>query len=149
MRVAGTAQLPAAPDRVLEVVRDPARFVEALPNVGDLDWEAHEDGSFAVTIRPATVLGEVPIRTTWRPEEPIAGTLHFRVEGRTEEQLVRFDIALVLRDGEAGGTAADWEVAFAVTGLIRSAGQRTISAVVAVQAAEVLDSVGAAAAPGD
>lgn len=149
MRVAGTAQLPAAPDRVLEVVRDPARFVEALPNVGDLDWQAYEDGSFAATIRPATVLGEIPIRTTWQPQEPASGALRFRVEGRTEEQLVRFDVALALGEGDAGGTAAEWEVAFEVTGLIRSAGQRTIGAVVAAQAALVLASLGAVAARGD
>ena len=55
MRVAGTALLPAAPGRVLEVVRDPARFVETLPSVGELNRELHEDGSFAATIRPAVV----------------------------------------------------------------------------------------------
>lgn len=146
MRVAGTALLPAAPARVLEVVRDPARFVETLPNVGELNWELHEDGSFAATIRPATALGEVPIRTTWQPEAPAPGTLRFRVEGRTDEQLVRFDVELGLRDGEAGETTAEWAVVFEVTGTMRSAGQRTISAIVAAQAGEVLDAVGAAAA---
>lgn len=146
MRVDGTALLPAAPDRVLEVVRDPARFVETLPNVGELDWEAHEDASFTATIRPAIALGEVPIRTTWRPEAPGPGTLRFRVEGRTDEQIVQFDVTLALRDGDGGGTAADWAVVFEVTGTMRSAGQRTISAVVAAQAGEVLDAVGTAAA---
>lgn len=146
MKVSGTALLPAAPDRVLAVARDPERFVGALPSVGELDWEAREDGSFAATIRPAIALGEVPIRTVWRPEEPGPGTLRFRVEGRTDEQLVRFEVELSLRDGDDGGSAADWAVAFEVTGTMRSAGQRTIAAIVAAQAGEVLDAVGAAAA---
>lgn len=149
MRVAGSAQLAAEPDRVLAGLSDPASFVAALPNVGELEWDGDEDGSFTATIRPATALGEVPIRTLWRPEASGSGGVRYRVEGRTDEHLVHFDVTLELRDGASGGTAAEWAVEFAVTGTMRSAGQRTISAIVAAQASAVLDAVAVGLAEAD
>lgn len=183
MRVSGTAVLDAAPAQVLAVLRDPRRFVAALPNVDELDFEPGEDGSFRAKIRPAIALGEVPIETVWRPREPGEGSLAYAMEGGTGEHRVELEATVLLRepsgdashsrdteagrdtkagDAEAGdaetgdaerggdaesedGTVAEWTVEFEVTGTMRSAGQRTIAAIVAAQAEAVLQAAAAAA----
>ncbi len=138
---------------VLAVLRDPRRFVAALPNVDELDFEPGEDGSFRAKIRPAIALGELPIETLWRPrsdrrERPAPG-LAYAMEGGTGEHRVALEATVTLRDarrerrrraGRAGrgSDLAEWTVEFEVTGTMRSAGQRTIAAIVAAQAEAVL-----------
>jgi carbon monoxide dehydrogenase subunit G len=144
MRVAGTVRLTAPADRVLGILGEPARLVSALPNVDDLEWEANEDGSFVATIRPATALGELPIRTVWDPEPVGDSGWRFRMEGRTDEHFVRMEANVGVRQ-EDGVLVAGWDVTLEVTGTLRSAAQRTLAAIVAAQAAAVLRAVDQAA----
>lgn len=145
MRVAGTAALAPPPERVLAVLRDPRRFVAALPNVDELEFEPAEDGSFRARIRPAIALGELPIETTWRPRALGAEALHYAVEGGTGEHRVALEATVELRDRDGGGASAGWTVEFEVSGTMRSAGQRTIAAIVAAQAQLVLEAAAAQA----
>lgn len=194
MRVAGTAVLIAPPARILAVLRDPRRFVAALPNVDELDFEPGEDGSFRAKIRPALALGEVPIETVWRPcalspeapgpQAPGPEGLAYAMEGGTGEHRVELEATVTLRerererererdggragdagragdgegsgrgDGEGSGRSegagpvaseAEWTVSFEVTGTMRSAGQRTIAAIVAAQAEAALQAAARAA----
>jgi hypothetical protein len=146
MRVAGTAALEAPPERVLAVLRDPRRFVAALPNVEGLEFEPAEDGSFSARIRPAIALGEVPIDTTWRPRALGAEALHYAMEGSTGEHRVELEATVELRDRDGGAhSCAEWAVEFEVTGTMRSVGQRTIAAIVAAQARQVLEAAAAQA----
>ena len=165
MRVAGTAALDASPAQVLAVLRDPRRFVAALPNVDELEFEPGEDGSFRAKIRPAIALGEVPIETLWRPcacgsdrvkpqgrvddlgdTGPDGQAVAYAMEGGTGEHQVELEATVALRDREGGGTVAEWTVAFEISGTMRSAGQRTIAAIVAAQAQQVLEAAGEVAA---
>jgi len=137
MRVAGTAALDAPPAQVLAVLRDPRRFVAALPNVDELEFEPGGDGSFRARIRPAIALGEVPIETVWRPRALGDDSLAYAMEGGTGEHRVELEATVALRHRD-GGSAAEWVVCFEVSGTMRSAGQRTIAAIVAAQAEAVL-----------
>lgn len=147
MRVAGTAELEAPSSEVLAVLREPRRFVAALPNVDELDFEPGEDGSFRATIRPAIALGELPIETTWRPRDLGAEALHYSMEGSTGEHRVGLEATIELRDRDGGAhCTAEWSAELEVTGTIRSAGQRTIAAIVAAQANQVLQAAATQAA---
>ncbi len=146
MRVAGTAALGASPAAVLAVLREPRRFVAALPNVEELDFEPGADGSFRALIRPAIALGELPIETTWRPRELGAEALHYSIEGGTGEHRVALEATVELRDRDGGGSTAEWSAELEVTGTMRSAGQRTIAAIVAAQAEAVLQAAASQAA---
>ena len=148
MRVAGTAALDAPAAQVLAVLRDPRRFVAALPNVDELEFELGEDGSFRARIRPAIALGELPIETVWRPRAgggEAAGSEGFAyaMEGGTGEHRVALEATVALRE-HAGGSEAEWSVEFEVSGTMRSAGQRTIAAIVGAQAEAVLQAAASA-----
>lgn len=145
MKVAGEVRMAASPERVLAVLGDPPRFVAALPNVGELDWEEREDGRLAATIRPATALGELPIRTVWEGRQVGSAGWHYLLEGRTEEHFVRMDAELDIRGQDGGGSIAAWHARLVVTGALRSASQRTITAIVRAQAASVIRAVDRAA----
>lgn len=166
MRAAGTAALSASPQRVAAVLRDPRRFVAALPNVDELEFEPSADGSFRAKIRPAIALGEVPIETLWRPctcgsgrvkpqaqgraddpgEVALGGqAVAYAMEGGTGEHRVALEATVELRDSDRAGAIAEWTVTFEVTGTMRSAGQRTIAAIVAAQAEQVLQAAASAA----
>ena len=146
MTVTGRATLPAPHAAVLAVLRAPQRLAIALPNVDDLDWDA-DDGSFHATIRPAIALGEMPFRTIWRPRDEPDGALRYRIEGRADEHWLGIDAELSLT--ETGDTTdVEWSIDMQVSGTIRSAGQRVLSAVVTAQVQRVLDAVGREAVQG-
>jgi len=143
MRVASTASLAAAPAAVRAVVADPERLAETLPNVRLFAWEDEPGGPFSAEIRPALALGEIPVRTVW---EPLGGDpVRYRVEGRTDEHRVAFDVTLAVDPDGDGGTVVDWSLDVHVTGTLRSAGQRVLTAIVAAQARAVLAAVEEAA----
>lgn len=143
MRIAASSSLAAAPEAVRAVVADPERLAQALPNVSLFGWEEEPGGAFSAEIRPALALGEIPVRTVW---EPLGGDpVRYRVEGRTDEHRVAFDVTLALEPGDDGGTLVDWSLDVHVTGTLRSAGQRVLRAIVAAQARTVLAAVEEAA----
>jgi carbon monoxide dehydrogenase subunit G len=142
MNLAGSATLPASPDAVRAVLRDPDRLAQALPHVDAFGADIERDGSFRVVIRPAIALGEIPVRTLWRP---VAGrtpeAIAYAVQGRTDEHWLGLDAELALV-ADGSGTRADWTVGLHTTGTIRSAGQRVLGAVVRAQVGLVLAAVG-------
>lgn len=143
MRIESSVTMAAEPSAVRAVVADPERLAEALPNVSGFSWADEPGGPFEAEIRPALALGEIPVKTTW---EPLAGDpVRYRVEGRTDEHRVAFDVTLTLEPGDDGGTIVDWSLDVHVTGTLRSAGQRVLTAIVAAQARVVLAAVEEAA----
>lgn len=150
MIVAGKLSLAAAPSALRAVLGDPERLSRALPNVDRFGWsEGAQEGTFAVTIRPALGLGEIPVRTVWRRLDPAAadGPLRYRVEGRTDEQRVDLDVVVAVAAAEAGGASlVDWQLGVHVTGTLRAAGQRVIAPIVERQVRLVLEAAGEEAA---
>ncbi len=140
MKLVGTVPFTAPPDRILDLLGDPSRFVEALPNVSALDWQENDDGSFTATIRPATALGELPIHTVWRPQRDGETGWRYRVEGRTDEHLVWVDAAVKIGE-EDGVDVLIWNADLRVTGTLRSATQRTLSGLAAAQAGAVVRAI--------
>lgn len=145
MTVSGSTTLPAPVDAVRAALADPERLSRALPNVEGFGYTDGPDGgaggSFAVTIRPATGLGEVPFRTVWRPLEAASpDALRYRVEGRGDEQRFALDatVTLVADPGAAGATRAAWEIDCRFTGVLRAVGQRVLAPVVDRQVRDVL-----------
>jgi carbon monoxide dehydrogenase subunit G len=123
---------------------DPEQLVGVLPNADTFGWiGADEPGAFSVWLRPAIALGEVPIRTVWRPTagERIA----YAVEGRTDEHWVGLELSVGIDEDEEGAVA-DWRVECRFTGTMRAVGQRVLGAVVAQQARAVLQAAARAAA---
>jgi carbon monoxide dehydrogenase subunit G len=157
MNLAGAMALPASPAAVRAVLRDPERLVDALPHVDAMGADVDRDGSFRVVIRPAIALGEIPVRTRWRPVAGAGGpqAIAYAIEGRTDEHWLALDAELTLRpaaeddEGGEGGTVAEWTVALRTTGTIRSAGQRVLGAVVRAQVGLVLGAVGGLAQAAD
>lgn len=149
MRIAGTTTLAAAPDAVRAVLADPERLGELLPNVEGFVWEEAPGGAFSAVIRPALALGEIPVRTVWEPLDGDGdGGLRYRVEGRTDEHRVAFDVALAISGAAAGGgSLVAWELDLHVTGTLRSAGQRVLVPIVDRQVRTVLAAAGEEAAP--
>jgi carbon monoxide dehydrogenase subunit G len=147
MRIAGTTTLAAAPEALRAVLADPERLGELLPNVEGFAWEDAPGGAFAAVIRPALALGEIPVRTVWQPRAG-DGALRYRVEGRTDEHRVAFDVVLDVSGATAGGgSLVAWELDLHVTGTLRSAGQRVLVPIVDRQVRTVLAAAGEEAAP--
>ncbi|ADB52286.1 CoxG family protein [Conexibacter woesei] len=142
MNVAGSTTLAVAPAALRALLEDPGRLSALLPNVDAFGWtDGPVEGSFAVTIRPALALGEIPVRTVWERRPAADGELRYRVEGRTDEQRLAFDVVLVLGDAGAGGdggTRVSWSLDCHVTGVLRSVGQRVLVPIVDRQVREVL-----------
>jgi carbon monoxide dehydrogenase subunit G len=154
MNVTGSTTLPASVDAVRAALLDPESLSRALPNV---DAFGHTDGpddgaggSFAVTIRPAIALGEVPFRTVWRPvaddaaasSSAAAGThaIRYRIEGRGDEQRFALDATVTLAEDSdtPGATRASWDLDCHFTGVLRAVGQRVLAPVVDRQVRDVL-----------
>jgi carbon monoxide dehydrogenase subunit G len=144
MTVGGRASLDASREALLAVLRSPERLVAALPNVDEFSWETADGGGFSATIRPAIALGEVPFRTVWRPRRTEDGCVRYHVEGRSDEHWLELDFRLALEDS-GGATEAEWSIDYRLTGAMRTAGQRTVSAVIAAQVELVLEAAAAQA----
>jgi carbon monoxide dehydrogenase subunit G len=144
---AGATTLPVAATRLIGVLRDPDTLAAALPNTDLAGTLPRADETFAVTIRPAIALGEIPIRTLWKPiAAEHAEELRFRVDGRTDEHAVTLDVRVSATDSDDGGCRATWEVRGVFTGTLGSVGQRVVSAIVEQQARLVLDAAARLAA---
>lgn len=160
MIVSGSVALAAAPAAVRAVLEDPETLSRALPNVDRFGWsDGPEEGSFAVTIRPALALGEIPVRTVWQRVDAAGGDgdapgaasadgpLRYRVEGRTDEQRVDLDVLLEIAPGDdAAASLVSWQLGVHVTGTLRAAGQRVIAPIVERQVRLVLAAAGEEAA---
>ncbi|MDW5597890.1 SRPBCC domain-containing protein [Conexibacter stalactiti] len=160
MIVSGSVALAAAPGAVRAVLEDPETLSRALPNVDRFGWsDGPAEGSFAVTIRPALALGEIPVRTVWQrlestgvadaasAEASADGPLRYRVEGRTDEQRVDLDVLLEIAPGDsAAASRVSWQLGVHVTGTLRAAGQRVIAPIVERQVRLVLEAAGEEAA---
>ncbi len=150
MIVAGRVTLAVAPAALRAVLDDPERLSRALPNVDRFGWsDGPVEGSFAVTIRPALALGEIPVRTVWHRVDPDAadGPLRYRVEGRTDEQRVDLDVVVAVAPAQEGAAATvEWQLGVHVTGTLRAAGQRVVAPIVERQVALVLAAAGEEAA---
>lgn len=161
MIVSGSVALAAAPAAVRAVLDDPERLSRALPNVDRFGWsDGPAAGSFAVTIRPALALGEIPVRTVWQRLDVASadagassgaasadGPLRYRVEGRTDEQRVDLDVLLEIAPGDgAAASLVAWQLGVHVTGTLRAAGQRVIAPIVERQVRLVLEAAGEEAA---
>jgi carbon monoxide dehydrogenase subunit G len=166
MNVAGSAVLDASPAMVRELLDDPERLSAVLPNVDAFGWtDGPAEGSFAVTIRPALALGEIPVRTVWQRLEGSDGALRYRIDGRTDEHRLAFDVVLRVsaadgaagaggaggaggggaaegagagRAAGAGGASVAWSLDCHVTGTLRTAGQRVLVPIVDRQVRAVL-----------
>ncbi|HEY4281360.1 MAG TPA: SRPBCC family protein [Conexibacter sp.] len=144
MIVAGSTTLALTPARLRALLEDPEQLSAALPGVDGFTWsERPGEGPFEATIRPALALGEIPLRTVWERQSGAEDELRYRVEGRTDEHRVAFDVVLRITPaangaaGEAAATVA-WELDCHVTGTLRSAGQRVIAPIVDRQVRTVL-----------
>jgi len=149
MIVAGSVTLAAAPAALRAVLDDPERLSRVLPNVDRFGWtDGPVEGSFAVTIRPALALGEIPVRTVWHRVDPDAadGPLRYRVEGRTDEQRVDLDVVVAVAPAQEGGATVEWQLGVHVTGTLRAAGQRVVAPIVERQVRLVLEAAGEEAA---
>lgn len=151
MNVAGSTTLAVAPDALRALLEDPERLSALLPGVDAFGWtDGPVEGSFAVTIRPALALGEIPVRTVWERRPGSGEELRYRVEGRTDEQRVAFDVVLRLAaadddDGGGGGAHVSWSLDCRFTGTLRSAGQRVLVPIVDRQVRAVLSAAEVAA----
>lgn len=145
MRLAGSSSLASPPDAVRDVLTDPRRLAEALPHVDAFGADVEADGSFAVVIRPAIALGEIPLHSVWTPVRGRPGTIAYHVEGRTDEHALALETELTLL-GEDPGTLASWTIELFSSGTIRSAGQRVLGAIVTAQVGLVLAAVDTLAA---
>jgi carbon monoxide dehydrogenase subunit G len=138
MNVAGSVVLDASVADVRSLLEDPERLSALLPNVDAFGWtDGPAEGSFEVTIRPALALGEIPVRTVWRRVAASGDALKYRIDGRTDEHRVAFDVALKVGE-EAGGALVSWSLDCHVTGTLRSAGQRVLVPIVDRQVRAVL-----------
>jgi carbon monoxide dehydrogenase subunit G len=146
--VSGSERLPVAAAELRAILREPKRLVEVLPNVDAFTWlEDEESGAFTATLRPALALGEVPIRTVWRPTAAEGDGISYAVEGRTDEHWIGLEVSVTLATEDGGdATVAGWRVASRFTGTLRAVGQRVLEPIVAQQARAVLEAAARAVA---
>lgn len=127
VRVGGSVPHGGRRAELVAALSDPERLAAALPHVDDL--MAEDGGAFTATLRPALVLGEVPVVTRWEP----AGPLAWDVEGRASEHRIALHCAVAVDD-----EAAHWSVICHTSGALRAMSQRTLGAILRAQAEAVL-----------
>jgi carbon monoxide dehydrogenase subunit G len=136
MIVTGASSVGAGRERLWGVLSDPRALGEALPGVEDVTVE--DERRFSALARPASALGETPLRMDFeileqRPQEyvRIAGS------GRLGENLLALTVELELA-GDGERTDASWRADVALRGVLGSLLQRSLGSVFNEQVATVL-----------
>lgn len=127
VRASGTVSHGGRGAELAATLSDPERLVAALPQVED--FTPSPEGAFDVTVRPSFGLGEVPVRTCWRP----ASDLTWDISGASGEH--RITMRCEVRIDEH---AAHWTIEAHVTGALRAMTQRTLAAILGFQATQVI-----------
>lgn len=149
MRAEGARDLPAAPERVWEVLADPAALARAIPGLERLEpgrplaltarWRvAGVEGAFAVEVEATGA------------DPPRAATLRVTARGDRGSLAARVRASLEAR---GGGTRLAWQAGGEADGPLATVGARVLEAAVARQVRALLDGVeqqllGTAPAPG-
>ena len=127
VRAAGTVPHEGRAAELATFLSEPERLAALLPNVEGFTPGA--DGTFDVTLRPSFGLGEVPVRTSWRP----AGPLAWEVSGTSGEHQLTLRCAVTIDE-----QAAHWTIECHTFGALRAMTQRTLAAILGFQATLVL-----------
>lgn len=128
MKISGSAQMAASPDRVWAAVHDPAVLARCIPGCQSLRELA--PGRYAMTV----IAGVAAIKGSYDGEvavtdviEPTAFTM--KAEGAGAPGTIATTVEVALAPGEAGGTAISYEADAVVGGPIGGVGQRMLAGV--------------------
>lgn len=132
-RVSGVAILPIPREQAWPSLSDPSVFGAHVASAQDI--RVVDERTLRAVIRPASVLGTVPVQmefTIVEPVEPESVSIIGRGWSSAGEVMV--DAQLALRPSDDGGAEVTWTLDAAVFGALRAMTQRVLPALVRLEA---------------
>ncbi|HXA98251.1 MAG TPA: carbon monoxide dehydrogenase subunit G [Candidatus Dormibacteraeota bacterium] len=127
MKIEGSADIPAARDKVWAAFLDPAVLAKALPGCEGLDAIGPNEYKATMKVGVAAIKGTFEGKVKLSDLEP-PHRYRMAVEGSGGPGFVRGDASMQLSDVE-GGTRVSYNADVQVGGLIASVGQRMLGGV--------------------
>src|SRR5699024_5744908 len=140
MKVSGSAQLAAPPEKVWDALLSPEVLVRTIPGCERL--EATGDNSYAMTV----TAGVASIKGTYKGTVELANldphsSLTMRAEGAGAAGTIGVDVAVTFAPGEGETTDLTYEADAVVGGMVGGVGQRMLTSVSKRMAGEFFGSV--------
>jgi len=127
MKIEGSADIPAARDRVWAAVLDPETLAKALPGCEKLDTIGDNEYKATMKVGVAAIKGTFEGKVKLSDLEP-PHRYRMAVEGSGTPGFVRGSAGMQLSDVD-GGTRVSYDADVQVGGLIASVGQRMLGGV--------------------
>lgn len=139
MRITGTAELAAAPDRVFEALNDPAVLAATIPGCQALQRVSGDTYAMTVTAGVASITGTYEGRVVLADQQP-PHSFTLRASGSGAPGSVDATVGVRLAP-QGGGTRVEYDADAVVGGMVGGVGQRMLSGVSKRMAAQFFGSV--------
>jgi carbon monoxide dehydrogenase subunit G len=140
MRITGTADLAAPPERVFEALNDPAVLAATIPGCHALQQVAPDAYAMTVTAGVASVKGTYEGRVTLSEQDP-PRSFRLRANGSGAPGSVDATVDVRLAQADGGGTRLDYDADAVVGGMVGGVGQRMITGVARKMAGQFFTAV--------
>jgi len=124
MRIAGSAQVPFAPERTYELMQDPAVLVRAIPGCESLEKTGEDEYRMKMKVLLASISGAFEGQVRLADQAP-PSSFRMVVEGSGKIGFLKGDgvLTLTMKDG---GTEVAYEGEAQIGGTMAAVGQRLI-----------------------
>jgi uncharacterized protein len=139
MRINGTAELAAAPDRVFEALNDPAVLAAAIPGCESLQRVSDDTYAMTVTAGVASIKGTYEGRVVLADQQP-PHSFTLRANGSGAPGSVDATVGVRLAP-QGEGTRVEYDADAVVGGMVGGVGQRMLTGVSRRMAAQFFGSV--------
>ncbi len=139
MRINGTAELAAAPDRVFEALNDPAVLAATIPGCEALQRVSDDTYALTVTAGVASIKGTYEGRVVLSDQQP-PHSFTLRASGSGAPGSVDATVGVRLAP-QGEGTRVEYDADAVVGGMVGGVGQRMLSGVSKRMAAQFFGSV--------
>jgi hypothetical protein len=146
MRISGTADLAAPPEKVFEALNDPAVLAATIPGCHALEQVSPDVYAMTVTAGVASVKGTYEGRVTLSEQHPPT-SFRLRATGSGAPGSVDATVDVRLADRD-GGTHLEYDADAVVGGMVGGVGQRMLTGVARKMAGQFFGAVDAAIAGG-
>jgi carbon monoxide dehydrogenase subunit G len=127
MRISGTADLSAPPERVFAALNDPAVLAASIPGCHTLEQLSPDVYAMTVTAGVASIKGTYEGRVTLTDQQP-PSSFTLRASGSGAPGSVDATVAVTLAE-QGGGTHLEYDADAVVGGMVGGVGQRMLSGV--------------------
>lgn len=139
MRISGTADLLAPPERVFEALNDPAVLAATIPGCEGLQQVSDDTYAMTVTAGVASIKGTYEGRVVLADQQPPSSfTLRASGSGAPGSVDATVGVRLAAHDG---GTRVEYDADAVVGGMVGGVGQRMLSGVSKRMAAQFFGAV--------